>query len=141
MANIDTYIFIKWSDSDYSTGIESIDEQHKQLIVLINEIYQSFLNFNHLEVTAQVLDKLEDYAKMHFEYEERLFKKLSYPESEGHIEKHHAFTDKIAEFKRQMESGIDATFSITNYLRDWLRLHIQAEDRNYAPFFKKHGIS
>lgn len=141
MATKDIYIFIKWSDADYSTGLNTIDEQHKKLIDLINEIYQSFLDYRHLEVTADVLDKLEDYAKFHFAFEENLFRKLGYEEAEEHIAGHRAFTDKIQEFKRMMAAGTDATFTITNYLRDWLRTHIQKEDRKYAPLFQKGGIS
>lgn len=141
MANLDTYIFIKWSDSDYSTGIKTIDDQHKQLLSLINEIYQSFLDYKHLEVTSSVLERLEDYANFHFAFEEKIFRQLSYPEMESHMESHRAFFERIQEFKKQMASGNDVTFGITNYLRDWLRTHIQKEDRAYAPLFQKAGIN
>lgn len=140
MANLDTYIFIKWSDKDYSTGIKSIDDQHKKLIDLINEIYQSIIDYKRHEVTSSVLVKLQDYAQEHFAYEEKLFKQLGYEDSEDHIQKHRDFMNKVADFKQQVTVGGDVTFAVTNFLRTWLRTHIQNEDRHYAPFFIKNGI-
>lgn len=140
MANQDLYIFIKWSDSEYGTGIETIDTQHKKLIELINEIYQSFLERRQADATAKVLDELEDYTKYHFGYEERLFKRFGYGHAEQHTASHTAFINKVKEFRKSMDAGVDVTFTVTNYLRDWLRRHIQHEDRMYAPLFKKEGI-
>lgn len=137
---MDSYIFIKWSDTDYSVGIKTIDEQHKELIVLINQIYQALIDRNVQEVSAEVLDKLESYAKFHFGFEEMIFKKIGYEYSEEHILKHQAFTDQIKLFKEQMGNGQDVVFAITNYLRDWLRNHVQKEDKKYAIDFQKAGI-
>lgn len=138
--NKDLYIFIKWSDEDYSVGIKTIDDQHKELVKYINLIYQSLLDRNTKEVTAEVLQKLEDYAKFHFGFEERNFRMIGYDLIDEHIAEHRAFTDKVKEFKEAMLKGHDVVFSITNYLRDWLRNHIQKEDRKYAPAFQRAGI-
>ncbi|WP_320052399.1 bacteriohemerythrin [uncultured Acetobacteroides sp.] len=138
--NKDLYIFIKWSDADYSVGIKTIDDQHKELIKYINQIYQSILDRNTKEVTIDVLGKLEDYAKFHFGFEEKIFSQIGYEFTEEHIAEHRAFTDKIKHFKDGMAKGHDVIFSITNYLRDWLRIHIQKEDRKYAPEFQKLGM-
>ena len=138
--NKDLYIFIKWSDVDYSVGIKTIDDQHKELIKYINQIYQSILDRNTKEVTIDVLGKLEDYAKFHFGFEEKIFSQIGYEFTEEHIVEHRAFTDKIKYFQEGMINGHDVIFSITNYLRDWLRIHIQKEDRKYALEFQKVGI-
>lgn len=134
------YVFIKWDDANYSVDIKTIDDHHKVLLDLINEIYGSFMEKKHLSATAEILAKLEDYARFHFSFEERIFGQIGYQLKLEHIKEHRAFTDQIKKFKEQMASGYDATFSISNYLRDWLRSHIQLEDRKYAPLFKKAGI-
>jgi hemerythrin len=39
-----------------------------------------------------------------------------------------------------MAAGEDVIFNITNYLRDWLRNHVQKEDKLYANDFMKAGV-
>ena len=138
--NKDLYIFIRWSDADYSVGIKTIDDQHKELIKYINQIYQSILDRNSKEVTPDVLANLEDYARFHFGYEEKIFNQIGYEFAEEHIAEHRAFSEKIEQFKEGIAKGHNVIFSITNYLRDWLRTHIQKEDRKYASEFQKLGI-
>jgi hemerythrin-like metal-binding domain len=140
MDNSNRYVFIKWDDASYSVQIKTIDDHHKVLLELINDIYGSFMQKKHLSSTAEILEKLEEYARFHFAFEERIFNQIGYPLKQEHIKEHRAFTDQIKQFKDQMASGVDATFSISNYLRDWLKVHIQLEDRKYAPLFKKAGI-
>lgn len=132
--------FIKWADADYSVGIKTIDDHHKELLKLINQIYQSFMERRHLDVTADILGKLEDYARFHFSFEEKVFGQIGYQLKAEHIAEHRAFTNQIKAFKDQVASGFDATFGISNYLRDWLKNHIHTEDRKYAPLFKQHGV-
>lgn len=140
MEQTKTKEFIKWVDSDYSVGINIIDDHHKVLLGLINEIYQSFMERKHLTVTAEVLGKLEEYARFHFAFEERIFNQIGYALAKEHIVEHRAFTTQIAIYKTQVATGVDATFSISNYLRGWLLNHISKEDKKYAPLFKKAGI-
>jgi hemerythrin-like metal-binding protein len=137
---MDSYIFLRWSDADYSIGLKTIDEQHKQLIALINKIYQALIDRNVHEVTANVLDELEMYAGYHFGFEEKIFRQIGYELTDEHVAKHRAFTTQIKSFKDRMAAGEDVIFNITNYLRDWLRNHVQKEDKLYANDFMKAGV-
>ena len=140
MEKANRYVFIKWDDASYSVDIKTVDDHHKVLLDLINDIYGSFMEKKHASATSEILAKLEGYARYHFAFEERIFAQIGYALRADHIKEHRAFTDQIKLFKEQMASGFDATFGISNYLRDWLRNHIHKEDRKYAPLFKQAGI-
>ncbi len=140
MNSTNTVVFIKWQDSEFSLGIKTIDDHHRVLVDLINEMYLAFMERKHSDITAQVLDRLEEYAAFHFSYEERVFSQVGYASRTEHIHHHRSFADKIGIFKAQSSAGLDATFSIINFLRDWLKTHIQVEDKKYVASFVKAGI-
>ena len=57
--------YVDWKD-EYSVGIESIDIQHKTLLVLINQL-QSAVEYSTGKLFEQAaLDSLVDYTKKHF---------------------------------------------------------------------------
>jgi hemerythrin len=64
---------IKWSE-DYATGIQTVDDQHKMLILHINQLEELI---KHPHPTPQAIEDghalvkfLEQYADMHFGHEE-----------------------------------------------------------------------
>ncbi len=74
---------IQWSDN-LSVGIASIDEQHKKLLNMINVLSDALANGQANEVLVQIFDGLAVYTVKHFAYEEELFSKYGYEESEAH---------------------------------------------------------
>ena len=132
--------FFPWLN-EYNIGIQKIDEQHKFIIEVINELYDAFINKQHKEKMEDIIKKLEDYTDFHFKTEEEYFQRFGYTEKEKHIEEHDYFRDKIAEFKNEFKNTESAlTFSVLNFLRNWWINHIQGTDRNYVNFLKENGL-
>lgn len=133
--------FIKWSDSEFGLGIATIDDHHQVLVALINEIYQAFMERKHADSIVEIIQKLEEYAVFHFSFEERLFDQVGYSQKSEHVIQHQAFVKRVDAFRDQVDAGIDATFGIVNFLRDWLKAHIQEEDRKYVNELRAAGIA
>ena len=64
-------VFFKWID-EYSIGIPEIDEQHRYMFQLANEI-----QYAEISEAEQYADKLYNYTKWHFSSEEKYFSEIS----------------------------------------------------------------
>lgn len=130
---------ITWK-KEYSVGYEEFDEQHKELIRILNGI-QPILNNENLSdeelyiEMSDVLSKLLDYTEYHFESEEKLFEKYNYKYEEEHKELHHRFFMKITELLANLvlDDDLRGIVSKTDaYLKEWLLNHIQGADQKYV---------
>lgn len=131
---------IKW-EAAYSTGLNTIDDQHKKLIELINELHQAMKDRKTKEVMNTILSGLVSYTKTHFKFEEDRFEKFSFPNIAAHKKKHATFVQKISAFQSEFIAGnLLLSMDIMNFLKEWLVEHIQGTDLEYVALFKKNGI-
>lgn len=132
--------FVVWSD-EYSVGIESIDEQHKRLIDLINQLQTAVHYYTGDEYIDKALDDLVDYTKTHFSYEEGLMEQNGYADFDAHKLEHQAMIDKVSEAIESYHSDPDrAIEGIIQFLKEWLIAHINGTDKNYSTFLIEKGI-
>jgi hemerythrin len=133
--------FVEWS-SDLSVGIQEIDEQHQVLINLINRLYDEAI-VRHAEeaVVIGILAELVDYTIVHFAVEESLFRIFHYPATEVHSKHHEELKQRVLEIQKRVVDGHEkADNELLLFLSNWLKNHIQREDKQYAPFLLKHGV-
>lgn len=135
--------FFQWTD-DLSVGIDEIDNQHKMLVNILNQLLLAVVDRKSTEVIGQILDALLDYTRTHFELEETLMRSAGYhgPEFETHLEAHSAFIEKMnsVAHKAMVENKM-VSFELMNFLKHWLRDHISVTDRKYAVALKRAGFS
>ncbi len=125
---------INWNES-YSVGNAEMDEQHKQLINIINKLFNSFKDGNAQSILDEILQEMIDYANFHLNSEEKLMFKYDYPEKEKHEEIHQSFRNKIEELNKMLNSGSkDAHYQLIEYLKNWWTNHILVEDKKYLPY-------
>ncbi|MCK6447713.1 MAG: bacteriohemerythrin [Planctomycetes bacterium] len=130
-----------WTDK-YATGIASIDNQHKKLIELLNQLQDAMLAGSGNDAIAKILDGLVQYTVTHFAHEEKLFAAHGYIEAANHKAEHEKLAKKVAEFQREFKAGkTKLSVTVMNFLRDWLNSHILVTDMKYAPFLKAKGVS
>ena len=133
--------FIKWDKGEYSVGVESIDRQHQRLFELVNALFAGVKAMNQ-EVISSVLQELVQYTVNHFAYEERLFKEHGYPNEDAHVEQHRRLVGQVAAFAKEFSNGESMVdFRLLNFLRNWLKGHIQVEDMQYTKFFISKNIT
>ena len=132
---------INWTDK-LSVGIVSVDEQHKKLVNLLNELYEGILEGHPKEVLDYVLGELLKYTKRHFSYEETLFAKTGYADSAAHKKEHDDLIKQVLEAQAKYKAGVTGTHSleVMKFLKQWLTNHIQGTDKKYGPHMIAKGI-
>ena len=131
---------ITWNE-EYSVGYNEIDTQHKKLIDIINVMFSAFSSGKARELVPDVINKLIEYTKYHFETEEKYFYKYQYPKTEEHIEKHKEFIQMIQDFEIKFKTkDKNLHYDILYYLKNWLTDHILGDDKTYANFFTDNKI-
>ena len=125
---------INW-DGKFSVSNEEIDSQHKNLVKLINDLFDSMRIGKSKDVLEDILTELIEYTDYHFKSEEEAMKKGSYPELPAHIKIHESFVKKILEFKKDLDEGnVYISLEIINFLKDWILDHILREDKKYINY-------
>ncbi|QXE92483.1 bacteriohemerythrin [Geomonas subterranea] len=132
---------IEWSDS-LSVGIGKVDEQHKKLIQMMDELDQAIRNNESADVVEDVLTNLFNYAQAHFAVEEELFRTHKYPEMALHELEHQRFIAKAFAFKERLSSRKPGlALELLNFLSSWVLNHIELTDKRYAKFLHDCGVS
>ncbi len=123
-------------------GIDQIDEQHKELVKMVNELHRAMKMKMGAREAGQILTRLADYTVYHFKNEEDLFEQHKYADREAHKAYHDKLVAQVLEFKKEFDGGRAAlSMDLMHFLTDWLRNHILKTDKAYVPFFKEKGIN
>ena len=127
----------QWKDK-YNTGVTLMDQQHRRLVDLINQLFQCMKDGGDRMMVGEVVDELVNYTITHFRAEEDLLKKNNYPDFEPHQQIHKNFIETIAGYAEKLKSGDRMPpADIFNFLKDWLISHIEKQDRDgYGEFLK-----
>lgn len=119
----------KW-DNSFDVKVEAMNEQHKILIDLMNE-----LEFNRADDPKCVslrLNKLYEFAIIHFREEEQLLERTEYPGLSSHQLIHQRLISKLESFKQQIERTGKLNDEFFTFLHMWLKSHIQGIDTKYG---------
>ncbi len=132
---------VEWNDS-YLVNIKNIDNQHKQLFDLLNQLHDSMMMGQGQEGMGIVLNSLVSYTASHFSEEERLFKLYDYPDYERHVKEHEEFVQQVLDFQNKFTSGnAPMTIKILSFLRDWIQNHINGNDKKYSGYLNAKGVN
>ena len=125
----------EWSDG-YSVGVQEIDEQHKELVGLLNQLHTAIHEHHGSEASRRILDELADYTRTHFMVEESLMRVSNYPEFENHKRNHEELIAQVQALQEKLDSGQAAiTFELLHFLKVWLTRHINEADKHFGDFF------
>ena len=126
----------QWSD-EYSLGIEEIDQQHRRLIEIANQIYEIMNDQWRLDKYNQILEvlgEMKDYTIYHFKSEEEYMAKIGYKKRFSHAIEHSAFVEKLnAVDLRDIDEKQDKYLrDLLGFITDWVVNHIMTTDKLYA---------
>ncbi|RKZ39980.1 MAG: hemerythrin [Gammaproteobacteria bacterium] len=133
---------IEWSD-ELSVGIQEIDEQHKVLVNILNELNAAIKTGRSFDIRVKLLDKIIEYTKTHFIVEESLMRILGYPKYEEHKQQHEILMVQVLEHRVKMtslEGSSLSSYDLLFFLRHWLSEHIMKSDKEYEPYFIQMGV-
>ncbi|TAN44124.1 MAG: bacteriohemerythrin [Nitrospirae bacterium] len=129
---------LKWTD-DLLVGIDSIDDQHKELFDRIGKFYDSIDKGLTADKVSEIMDYLADYANTHFTTEESYMSQYGYPEYSYHKDQHHGFiSDLYAIQKRLNTYGFSNLLGaeLEGSLYHWLVDHVSKVDKKLAKYLK-----
>lgn len=131
--------FIAWNPS-FAVGIESIDEQHRELFRRISDLMDSMADGRGLEAVAGLVSFLEAYVHTHFADEQAEMRRAEYPALAAHLVEHDAFVEDLARLKRELVTGgvtASLTIAVNNRVCQWLVEHILRSDRAFGAFARR----
>ncbi|HWC99195.1 MAG TPA: bacteriohemerythrin [Candidatus Sulfopaludibacter sp.] len=131
----------EWN-SNYITGIGSIDAQHQTLFQIANKLYEAMSTGQGRAALGPLLQRLVQYTASHFAHEERLMRANNYPDFAAHKAQHDALTRQVQEFNAKYQAGQAAmTVQVLHFLKNWLVDHIKGTDMKYAPFLTSKAVA
>lgn len=133
--------FFVWSEK-YSVGVRELDSQHKQLMNILNELYEAMQSATDKAKLSKIIGELANYTKIHFATEEKYLEKYNYAGLTGQKNEHAKFIQKVQAFKDDFESGkLALSLNIASFVKDWLSNHILGSDKQYESFLNSKGLS
>ncbi len=132
---------MQWTDK-LSVGVQVLDDDHKRLVAMLNELYDAMQGGHGKEALGKILDGLVQYTKVHFAREEKLFAQTGYAAAGPHHQEHADLTRQVMDVQQKYASGATAVLSldVMQFLRNWLIKHIQGSDQKYRPHLNANGI-
>ncbi|MDR0556248.1 MAG: bacteriohemerythrin [Treponema sp.] len=135
--------FMEWEDR-LSVGVPIIDEQHHRLIEITNNLYDACRQGGAIyEGFTTALHETVDYVGYHFGTEDKIMRRINYPDYATHKKEHDLFVKEVLKQMHDYEN--DKTYAphaLVRYLKDWTLSHIALTDLklgSYLVNMKKAG--
>jgi len=123
-----------WEDS-LSIGIDAIDDDHKALILLLDNLTDQALMKGNVD---EALTELIQHTLAHFKREEVVMEVCAYPYLQQHRDLHRKLAQDVGQFAARWRVHRDThiTLELLSFLRGWLVNHITKDDAALAPYVK-----
>ncbi|MDE2369008.1 MAG: hemerythrin family protein [Burkholderiales bacterium] len=129
-----------WSDM-LSVGVASIDQQHRILVGILNELGDSMEAGIGTWDESVAMTRLVDYTESHFAFEEALMRRVGYADLDAHEQEHRLLFQQVADLMARSTSGERlGTQALLVFLRDWLTSHIMGTDRALGLSLNRVGM-
>lgn len=120
---------------DCVTGIDTIDDEHRNLFALLSKAYNLACTEYHNDYYQElknILGELDNYAEIHFTHEEEYMVQIRDPELIRQRAQHTFFRDKIREYEFVNIDGEAeqqrVLTELVRFLAKWLYRHILSSD-------------
>lgn len=135
-----TEMVLKWQKG-YNVGVKEIDSQHKAFFKIIAKL--SEIQFPGIRQTDKVtqldkmLDKLQDYAQLHFRTEEQLMDRYGYPMINDQKKEHEIITAELDRQIKAIKCSNGSTAKLVYFLVQWFIKHTVYSDKNVGLFIRQ----
>ncbi|MCP4936142.1 MAG: bacteriohemerythrin [bacterium] len=121
---------IEWKD-EFNTGNPSIDQEHRELIGLINDLHEILRkNVSTSDETADFLGEIYSQISAHFALEEQLMREEKYEDYTGHKTDHDRLLDDLRDIMDGHHTGSFESMEqdLSNQLEQWFSVHFSTFD-------------
>jgi len=135
---------VQWQSS-YSVGVKQIDRHHMKLISLTNKLFSSCMagRAKGRDAFLEIIHEAVEYTRYHFGIEEKIMKRINYPDYAKHKQEHTDFIREVYINVDEFKTGkIIVPFQFVYFLRDWVMHHIAVCDKklgDYLLLMKRNG--
>jgi hemerythrin len=120
----------------------TIDEQHKKLIEIINDLHSGMAAGKGKTVMDDIFVRLVEYVEIHFSTEEQLMAQFNYPDRQVHTAQHIDLTTQVGRLYQKVKEGkLSVTIETMEFLKNWLNTHILETDKKLGAFLSTKGQS
>ena len=119
---------LEW-ESNFETGNDIVDSQHRYFVDLINRVASSFRKSNNDAYKAKLIRELGKYADFHFISEENIATALGLPGASGHHQRHAELLEEFSHRALDLKKGSLSVDEFLDYLTDWFIGHTVYEDQ------------
>ena len=128
---------LSWHDN-YNINVASIDQQHRQMLSIALELHAAVTEQDSKAALLEILDRLTEYSRTHFAFEEELMEEHDYPGLKTHQEEHANLIRQLEIFRRSLEGGrLFQLVPISDVTDDWVLAHVDGADRKLGEFLNK----
>jgi hemerythrin len=115
---------LEW-DYQYSIGVRELDNQHKQLISLLNQSYNELIAGSSTGDRDLMLVELMDYAAFHLKYEAKWLEKSEHIFLRKHQKSTENLRNKVIRIQNYyFRSGKLDSDRILSFMKRWIANHI-----------------
>jgi len=119
-------------------GIKSIDLQHQKFYNLLSELKMYNLIGEDNKTVKEVIEELKVYCIYHFEMENRIMKRIDFPDIVAHTKQHDMFIQKIEDFEMAYNYQSAAlSDQMLGFLQKWFLVHIPEWDAKYIEYINQ----
>jgi hemerythrin len=133
--------FFKWSPK-YSVNIKIIDDQHRELVNILNRLCNAVTRREGNKAIAVILDSLMSYTQTHFRLEESLMQQAKFSDYEAHKLEHTKLIEQLDLLcTKHLFQETPIYFEMLRFLKTWLNGHLLGEVGKYSAALQQSGFS
>ena len=119
---------LEW-ESDFETGNEYVDLQHRFFVDLINRVGIKFRETDDVAYTEKLISELRKYADFHFTSEENIATSCNLPGVKIHHQRHSELLEEFNHHADDLKEGSKKVDEFLGFLTDWFIGHTIYEDQ------------
>ena len=127
-------------DESLLVGHDLIDQDHRDLVPLVNVFLASIAKDQGSHSTYDDVDEISTRFAAHFEREDELMAASNFPERQAHQAEHQALLKDLGKLLRFAEDGNDTVVATTTRtIEDWFLKHIAGSDKRLGQYLRTHS--
>lgn len=129
---------LQWQDK-FNIGIKKIDNQHKRILEIINQIYSlKTAHSQNRKTISKILDELDNYVVEHFTDEEHLLTSSDEKYYHQQVAEHRLFLSFVSQIRDEYKNRQFNLNSVFKFLISWFIDHTQGIDREICKHIKNN---
>ena len=119
---------LEWK-AEYSVGIASMDDEHREMIGMINGVYAQLGASSGKDEIEACLEEIFSTISAHFALEERIMRDSGFEEYEDHKDNHEELLDEIRDLMDEFVADSDKGATVLeDRLSAWFGNHFASFD-------------